>query len=502
MESPSQLWKQIEAKSRVISHWQSINTLLMWDQETYLPLKGNADRSDQLALVSGHLHHLITDGFLEESLVNLEKDEESSTIVKKQAEIWLRDIRRRKKLSQSFVEKLSKKTSLTLASWEESRAENSGKAFNAQFSELIELKKEEAELIGYHFHPYDALLQEYETDFYTSDLRQLFQNLSSKLTALDQKIRPQYPTNSKAASFEWSNKKQWDFSLDLIKRIGFDFKRGRQDISTHPFTIRIGAHDVRMTTRIQDNHIGEMIWSCLHEAGHGIYEQGLNANAYGLPLGEAASLSVHESQSRLWENCIGRGSAFIHFLKKLLDGADSKRWNPLSTLDLFTEANRLNDSLVRTQSDELRYHQHIAIRFELECQLMKGELSVSNLEEAWNESYFRDFGRYPQMLTEGYLQDVHWAHGSIGYFPTYSLGSIMASQLYAQMKQENPNFTHLIEEGNFQFIHAWLGKHVFSSGRLRSLRELCHDICGEPLNSDYLIADLNEKYSLILDLHA
>lgn len=502
MENRNQLWEKIKAKSRIISNWQSINALLMWDQETYLPVNGHPERADQLALVSGHLHHLITDGFLEESLASLEKDEASSTLIKKQAEIWLKDIRRRKKLSQVFIEKLSKKTSLTLASWEESRTKNSGKAFNAHFSELIELKREEAELIGYQSQPYDALLQEYESDFYADDLRPLFQNLSSKLIQLDQQVRPNYPSSSKAAFFGWSKEKQWSFSLDLIKRVGFDFERGRQDISTHPFTIRNGAHDVRMTTRIQDAHVGEMIWSCLHEAGHGIYEQGLNADAYGLPLGEAASLSVHESQSRLWENCIGRGSAFSEFLKQLFDEADPERWKAVSALDLFIEANRLNDSLVRTQSDELRYHQHIAIRFELECQLMKGELIVSDLEEAWNESYFQHFGRYPHTLSEGYLQDVHWAHGSIGYFPTYSLGSMMAAQLYAQMKRENPNLTALIQEGNFQFVHAWLGKHVFSNGRLRSLRELCHDICGEPLSSDYLISDLDEKYSRILDLHA
>ncbi len=474
----------------------------MWDQETYIPLKGHPDRAEQLALISGHLHQHLTDNELEENLVALEKHKDSSDLVQRQTEIWLKDIRRRKKLSQKFVKKLSKTSSLTLVAWEKSRTENSGKAFNKKFSELIELKKEEAELIGYTNQPYDALLQEFESDFSTEALDHLFQNLSSKLSKLDQQIRAHYPINSQEVSFGWTSDHQWKFSLNLIQKIGFDFDRGRQDISTHPFTIRNGAHDVRMTTRIEESHIGEMIWSCLHETGHGLYEQGLNANAFGLPLGEAASLSVHESQSRLWENCIGRGPEFIYYLNKLLLEADYERWKAISATDLFIEANRLNSSLVRTQSDELRYHQHIAIRFALECQLIKGDLKVDHLEEAWNENYFLLFKKYPEKLSEGYLQDVHWAHGSIGYFPTYSLGSMLSAQLFAQLKRQNPDWDQRIQSGDFQFIHAWLGKNVFSSGRLRSLRELCHDICGEAFSEEHLISSLREKYSNILDLKA
>lgn len=499
MASPEKIWAAIELHCRTIAHWQSISAVLMWDQETCAPVKAHSDRAEQLALISGNIHRLQTESRYEENLRNYLNSPELPEFHKQQCLLLIKDIDRKKKLSHQHVEQLSRLSSQALSRWEIAREENDAKPFLNALSPLIELKRTESELIGYATHPYDTHIQEFEPDVSTNQLKYIFQELIPKLARLDSEVRGKFHLPSKSADFSMDDSLQWDISLNLLKSIGFDFNRGRQDRSTHPFTIRNGANDIRLTTRINPNHVGEMIWSCMHEGGHGLYEQGLPADEYGLPAGEAASLSVHESQSRLWENNIGRSWPFICFLNQRIQKFQPQSKNGFSKQDLFLEANRLNDSLIRTQADEIRYHYHIDIRFQLECELMKGSLSTEHLVESWNEAYMTRFGEYPKNLKEGLLQDIHWAHGNIGYFPTYSLGSMMAAQLFNRMKSDIPGLSTLLSEGRFTPISNWLKEKIYDKGRLRSLNTLCHDICGEPLNATYLLTQLEDKYTCSID---
>lgn len=495
MESPEKIWDAIAFHCRTIAHWQSISAVLMWDQETYAPTKAHHDRAEQLALIAGKIHRLQTEPGYEENLRNYLVSPEISEINKLQAHLLISDLERKKKLSQKHVEQLSRLSSRALSSWEISRDKNDEKPFLRDLSPLIELKKMESELIGYNSHPYDTHIQDFEPDVTTHQLQHIFQELMPKLAIIDEEARETFPLPSKNADFSLDGLDQWEISLDLLKSIGFDFSRGRQDRSTHPFTIRNGAHDIRLTTKINHNHIGEMIWSCMHEGGHGLYEQGLDADAYGLPAGEAASLSVHESQSRLWENAIGRSWPFVSFLAQRIQEFHPQSKAGFTKKDLFLEANRLNNTLIRTQADEIRYHYHIEIRFNIECELMKGSLNAVQLNDAWNEAYMKRFAEYPRNLKEGLLQDVHWAHGNLGYFPTYSLGSMLAAQLFNQMRNDIQDLNDIIINGKFEPIAKWLKEKIYVSGRLRSLNTLCHDICGEQLTANHLLIQLEHKYN-------
>lgn len=499
MESPKKIWDAIELHCRTIAHWQSINAILMWDQETYAPSKAHFDRAEQIALISGNIHRLQTESRYEENLRNFLLFSELPLINKQQAQLLIIDLERKRKLSQQHVEQLSRLSTQALSKWETSREKNDEKPFLKALYPIIELKKAESELIGYNIHPYDTHIQAYEPDISTHQLQQIFQELIPKLTIIDAAVRDAFPLPSKNASFSLDELDQWEISLDLLKSIGFDFNRGRQDRSTHPFTIRNGAHDIRLTTRIDRNHIGEMIWSCLHEGGHGLYEQGLDADLYGFPAGEAASLSVHESQSRLWENAIGRSWPFVCFLAQKIHEYQPQTKAGFTKKDLFFEANRLNNSLIRTQADEIRYHYHIEIRFKIECELLTGSLNTVQLKDAWNEAYMSRFARYPRNLKEGLLQDIHWAHGSFGYFPTYTLGSMLSAQLINQMRIEIQELNILLLKGKFKPIAKWLKEKIYVSGRLRSLNTLCHDICGEQLTANHLLTELNNKYNCSFD---
>jgi carboxypeptidase Taq len=299
----------------------------------------------------------------------------------------------------------------------------------------------------------------------------------------------------------YPNSIQWKMGLDVLEKIGFDFEHGRQDISTHPFTITFSPQDVRITTRIDETNLNEMLWSCLHEGGHALYEQGLSYYELGTPISEAASLGIHESQSRFWENHIGRGKSFWSFYYTKLQAFFPEQLSSISEHQFYCAMNEVKPSLIRTSADELTYHMHIIIRYEIEKALIDGSLHVDDLKEKWQELYRNYLGIDVPNDNEGILQDVHWAHGSFGYFPTYTLGSLYAAQINHAMKKEEPQLEYYIAQGDFTFIKKWLKSSIFDKGRLYTSEELCEQMTGEKLNDRYFLEYATDKFNDIYIQH-
>jgi carboxypeptidase Taq len=288
---------------------------------------------------------------------------------------------------------------------------------------------------------------------------------------------------------------QWAFGLELLRQMGYDFEAGRQDVSSHPFTTNFSSQDVRVTTRTAEDNLNEMIWSCIHEGGHALYEQGLPDSEYGLPSGEYVSLGIHESQSRLWENNVGRSLPYWKCNLPRLKELFPENLKHVSPDDFYKAMNKVQPSLIRTNADELTYHFHILIRFEIEKALIEGTVEVNDLPALWNAKYKEYLGLDVPSDSKGVLQDIHWSHGSFGYFPTYSLGSFYAAQFYAFAARQIPELEAEIEKGNLKPLLDWLRTHIHAEGKMYSAENLCIKITGEKLSFKYFMEYARKKYS-------
>jgi carboxypeptidase Taq len=475
--------------------------LLSWDQETYMPEKGAGFRAQQMATLSGLVHEHFTDKDFGKILKKLnENPKKLNEKQKRNVAQTLKDYKKQKKYSREFVELLSKTTSECFQSWQKARKENNFKLYAPHLTKMIELKRKEADILGYKKHPYDALIDQYEPGARVADLDVLFKDVREQLVVFVKKIAAAKQNEDKFMYLHYPKDKQWDFGIDLLKQMHFDFEAGRQDISAHPFTTSFNPKDVRVTTRISEDNLKSMIWSCIHEGGHGLYEQGLPESEYGLPSGEAISLGIHESQSRLWENMVGRGLPYWKANMKTLQKYFPANLNNISAEQFYKAANIVAPSFIRTEADELTYHFHILIRYEIEKALMEGKLEVKNLPEYWNARYKEYLGIKVPNNTQGVLQDIHWSHGSIGYFPTYSLGSFYAAQFYATAKKEIKSLENKIENGNLLPLLEWLREKIHHHGKYYSAEELCKKVTGEKLNFSYFMDYAKGKYSALYNI--
>lgn len=491
-----QKYNEFVEKMHRIADVRFANAVLQWDQETYLPPKGAVLRGQQMATLSEIAHDLFANPALGSLLNELVSEEHLSLQEKKNVTLTLEDYNKNKKYSSAFVRKMSEATSKAYHAWINARKQNDFKVFEQELSQLVQLKKEEAQLLGYSAHPYDALLNEYEKGATVKWLDQLFDELQVPLKILLNTIENKKAPETGFLYQPFDKDAQWKFGLEVLKLMGYDFEAGRQDISEHPFTTNFNARDVRVTTRIDENDFTSMTWSCLHEGGHGLYEQGLPVNAYGLPAGEFCSLGIHESQSRLWENCLGRSQAFIGFILPVMQRY-FPQLNGISAQQLFAAVNKVQPSLIRTESDELTYHFHVMIRYQVEKKLMEGELLAKDIPAYWNELYKKYLGVTVPDDKTGCLQDIHWSHGSFGYFPTYTLGSLYAAQFYHAIKSQSPGLEKAVQKGDFSSIHSWLQTHVYQYGRSFTSDELCNKVTGEPLRMKYFIDYISAKCNSI-----
>jgi Zn-dependent carboxypeptidase len=489
----SDLYNKYTEITQKAADLQYAAAVLGWDQEVYMPSKSAETRGRQLATLSAMAHEMVTSDSYGHLLQQLNEAKDLDETQAANVRLSLEDYEKNKKLPSSFIEELTNQTSTSFNKWVQARKENNFAIYAGELKKMIDLKRKQADLYGYEAHPYDALLDEYEKGATVAMLDPIFEKVKELLPPFLQKVQDQQHSDGFFYR-HYSKDRQWQFSLDVLKKMGYDFEAGRQDLSEHPFTTSFSASDVRITTRVDENNFASLLWSSIHEGGHALYEQGLPEDQYGLPLGSPASLSIHESQSRLWENCIGRSKHFWRYYYNTLQ-AEFPRALFDTTLEQFCAGmTKVQPSLIRTEADEVTYHFHVMIRYEIEKQLINGTLDVNDLPTAWNDMYREYLGISAPDDKQGVLQDVHWAHGSFGYFPTYSLGSFYAAQFYEQALKDNMGLLHQIERGEFNNLLQWLRNRVHKHGRRYRSEELCEKITGRKLDIGSFMNYLNDKY--------
>lgn len=487
-------YNQYKTSLQKIADIKYASAVLQWDQETYLPKSGNDTRGRQIATLNELAHEQFTDNRLGELMSELLLANKLNDREKRNVTLSLEDYQKSKKLPSAFVRKMSETVNKSFHAWVQARRENSFSIFQNPLQEIIKLKKQESDLLGYETHPYDALMNDFDKGLTTSIVDKLFFDLQPQLSVLLEKITAAAEPDDRMLHQHFDKTAQWDTGIEILKRMHFDFDAGRQDISEHPFTTNFCSKDVRVTTRVDENDFGNMLWSCIHEGGHALYEQGLPDNEYGLPLGEYCSLSIHESQSRLWENCIGRGLPFWEHNYALLQEKFPAQFKDKTVEQFYAAINKVQPSLIRTEADEVTYHFHVMIRYEIEKLLIEGVISAKDIPSYWNELYKKKLGITVPDDARGCLQDVHWSHGSFGYFATYSIGSLYAAQFYSTIKKFHPQIENEISVGNTSKIWDWLKGNIYTKGRYFTSEELCRHATGELLQSKYFIKYLENKF--------
>jgi carboxypeptidase Taq len=476
----------------------SAGALLDWDERTKMPSANAEYRAEQTTLLSGLTHQRWTEKSFVAKVAELaagplvaEADSEKAATIRR----IKRQVDKKTKLPQSLVEELTRTAVLGQSAWEKARRENNFGHFLPWLSRMFELKRQQADALGYKTCRYDALLDEYEPEEQTANVARVLADLREKLVPLVSAIAgsKRCPDISLLAR-EYPVDAQETFSKEAATAIGFEFTRGRLDVTAHPFCTTLGPHDCRITTRYDKTFFNAAFFGTLHEAGHGIYEQGLPPEQFGLPLGEAVSLGIHESQSRMWENLVGRSRAFWqHFYAT----AQARFPTALGGVDadaFYFAINDVRPSLIRIEADEATYNLHILIRFELEQALLSGDLAAADAPAAWHDKYRQYLGITSETDADGVMQDVHWSAGLVGYFPTYSLGNLYAAQFFATADRELGGLHAQFARGDFRPLREWLRDKIHRHGQRYSSAELVKQVTGQELSSEPLVKHLKSKY--------
>jgi len=491
----------IDSESRYLERAAAV---LQWDQETYLPEKGVQERSEQLALLEGMAHRKLTSpdtGRLLSELgskpENPRGDEKLPELERDFLKVLRRNYDRAVKLPVEFVSDAARAEGLSQAAWVSARLDNNFSAFLPHLVKMIDFSRQRAIYWGYKDNPYDGLLDIYESGISAEAINDVFTPLRKRLKELLKKISSRPRPDNSFLDEDYDVENQACFSRDLLKRIGFDTSRGRIDISAHPFTTTLGSDDVRITTRYLKRHVQSGIFSTIHEAGHAFYEMGFPEELRPSSLADGASMGIHESQSRLWENVIGRSRAFWDAMYPALRSYFPGTLSKFTAEDFYRAINLVEPSLIRIEADEVTYSLHIIVRFELEKELFHGTLDPAKLPEAWREKMKEFLGVQPETDAQGVLQDVHWSMGSFGYFPSYALGNLYGLQFWEKLVSEMPDAERQIAQGNFAPIRNWLKETVYVWGRRKDPSDLLKTVTGESLSAEPFLAYVESKYSKI-----
>ena len=493
-ESDLDLMKKIQ-KDIFLLGWT--RALLYWDLETYMPKNASEERSEQLALLDSMIHEKATSQELFNVLERLKKenlDLDENLIVER----LYKEVLKAKKLPNEFVKELSRATSLGFSAWQEAREKNDFSIFKPHLEKIIELKKKQAKYINLPGHIYNSLLDDYEEGMTVEILKPQFDKLKKEVLNLlnDIKNSDDYKKQEVVLlNKNFPREDQIELSKDVMERIGLKKESSRIDFAEHPFTTRLGGNDVRITTNLREEPLFSFT-STIHEAGHGLYELNLPREFLFTSINEAPGMGIHESQSRFWENMIGKGKPFWKYYFKEFD----RRFNLGNFEKWYKEINFLRNPMIRIESDEVNYPIHIILRFEIELGLIEEKIKVEDLPRIWNEKMKEYFDVVPKNDKEGVLQDVHWSGGNIGYFPTYILGTAYASQIYNAMKKEILHIEKEIENGDFSKISEWLKEKIHKHGRKFTSEDIIKKICGEGLNLDSYLDYLRKKYSEIYNI--
>lgn len=481
--------KEIDKEVVLLSH---IGGVLVWDQES-VPPAGLSERGEQMGLIDKKIHQLTSSeemGELLQFLESQESDLEMGAIVRHYSRLY----HKIKKLDSSFVQKFSEITTKAHFEWAQARSKGDFSQYEPILTTIIDMVREKAEAYGYSEDPYDSLLDLFEPGTTTKEVETLFNQMRSDLVEILDLKRGQTENNDTFLYTHYPQDKQELFAKEVLKAMGFEWQRGSTGVATHPYTISLGSDDIRITTRYTEPSVLSPLYSSIHEGGHALYEMGAsNEKTRGSCLANSASLGFHESQSRLWENMVGRSRPFwSYFFPRLKELFPTQ----LEYVDIETflgAVKRVKPSLIRVDADEVTYGLHIILRFELERLLLSKELTVKELPSAWNEKMEKLLGIRPKNNKEGVLQDIHWSMGELGYFPTYALGNLYGAQIFHTL-QEQLDFDSVVSSGDFSPIKEWLERNIYRHGALYMPKELIKKVTGSELKTSYFKEYLHSRY--------
>ncbi len=492
---------ELRVRLATIHDINAANALLAWDQQTYMPEGAITDRAEGMATLSRLAHEMFTDaktgGLLDDLKNHFDADSDEKAVVR----VARRSYDRATKLPAALVQDLTRTTTLAEPAWAEARAKSDWNLFTPHLEKIVTLQRSVADAYGYTTHPYDALLDEYEPGLTKQQIEVMFDKLKESIVPLVKAIAEQNAEDRTAPLHgNFDEAKQEQFGKDVITRFGYDWTRGRQDRTVHPFCINFGSSDVRITTRFDPHWLPPALFGTLHEAGHGMYEQGVDPKYSRTPLGGGASMGVHESQSRLWENMVGRSRAFWTRFYPDLQKLYPEQLTDVSLEDFYRAVNEVRPSMIRVEADEVTYNLHVLLRFELETALLDGNLKVADVPAAWNAKMTEYLGITPANDAEGALQDIHWAGGMFAYFPTYTIGNVLAVQLYEKAVEAHPTIPDEIAQGEFANLYGWLRENIYQYGSKYEPNELIERATGRTLDTApylrYLQSKFGELYSL------
>lgn len=498
------LYKKLQTLSQSTTRLDSVLRLLEWDQETYMPKGAIGYRALQIEDLASLVHKQKTSVKFAKALsqlIDIETGEpiHSSLSPAQLAAVkhWRRDYLMDKKLPTSFVKNFAKTTSNGLAAWAEAKEEGKFSLFAPHLEKIVALCKKKASLLGYTEHPYDALLDVFEPGLTVKKVTPLFERLKHSLTDLLRKIAasPQIPTDFLHGNF--AADKQLLFGKKVLRSMGFQDDEHRLDLSSHPFCTEINPKDMRLTTRIHSSQLLQSLFGVIHEGGHGLYHLGLPEEHYGTPLREAVSLGIDESQSLFWEKRIGRSTPFWKHFYPLLQKEFPEQLAGVYFEDFYRAVNHVHPSMTRVEADEVTYCLHVILRFEIEKALIEGSLKVKDVPQVWNEKMRSYLGISPASDREGCLQDIHWAMGVIGYFPTYALGNLYSVQLFDAFDKAHPEWKEAAAQGKLQPILSWLHDNIHKYGKQYSAEELIFKATGQPLSEVPFVHYLEKKYQAL-----
>jgi carboxypeptidase Taq len=498
--------KLSELKTRLseINDIEAAASLLYWDQATYMPPGGAAARGRQLATLQQISHSKLTAPAIGQLLEDLRSYEQSLPYDSDEASlirITRRNYETAVRVPAEFMAKFSMHRTQSYGVWAVARPANDFGAVQPFLEKTLDLSRELANFFPGYEHIADPLIDFVDYGMKASFLRSLFLQLRERLVPIVEALTCQKSTDDSCLHQVYPESQQLDFTLKVIEQLGYDFQRGRQDKTHHPFMTNFSIGDVRITTRVYENDLGQALFSTIHEMGHALYEQGIDRKYEGTPLAGGTSSGVHESQSRLWENLVGRSLGFWKFFYPQLQKAFPQQLGEVSLDKFYRGINKVGRSLIRTDADEVTYNLHVMIRFDLELQMLEGSLEVKDLPEAWNERYRSDLGIVPNSHTNGVLQDVHWYTGQIGgMFQGYTLGNLMSAQFFEAALLAHPEISSEIDQGHFNTLHNWLKDKIYKHGCKYTATELIRGVTGADLGIEPFIRYIRRKYGQLYSL--
>lgn len=496
-------WELLKERLGEISDLEHIEAVLGWDHQTYMPSQGAEERGSQLATIARISHLKITSPEIGELLndladetAQLDPDSDEARLIK----VTRRQYEKRTKVSADWVAEFARLTTVGQSAWQEARAKKDFSIFQPDLEKIVALRRQYADFFAPYDHVYDPLLDDFEPGMKTSEVQSIFGVLRKEQVALLKEIMARPQVDDSFFNQTYPKQQQWDFGVEVVTKFGYDWERGRQDEAAHPFTTSFGLNDVRITTRFMEDLVSSSLFSTMHEGGHALYELGFDPALGRTPLAEGASLAVHESQSRMWENLVGRSRPFWQHFYSRLQELFPTQLNGVEMEAFYRGMNKVEPSLIRVEADEATYNMHVMLRLELEIALMEGTLAVADLPEAWNARMQDYLGVTPPDDAKGVLQDVHWSSGLIGYFPTYALGNLISVQLWEKIQEDIPNLEGQIEKGEFGELLSWLRTNIHRHGAKFEPQELVQKITGSKIDPTAYLRYLRTKYSEIYKL--